>query len=136
MEALTHASAVTKLVDGGEVKGELFADVGSQLDGVKSYLKRLKLLTCYIFPSLNGLPQEQCGTQEEQTRITTNPNVSIALVFLHISQNRLFILLQCAVLNLESDAVFTTGAGSPADPQIRNAAHSPANYMQIFNGYF
>lgn len=55
LEALTHASAVTKLVDGGEVKGELFADVGLQLDGVKSYLKRLKLLTCYIFPSMNGL---------------------------------------------------------------------------------
>lgn len=82
-----NASAVTKLVDGGEVKGELFADVGLQLDGVESYLKRLKLLTCYIFPSMNGLPQEQCGTQEEHTRITRNSNVSITLMFLHIWQN-------------------------------------------------
>lgn len=138
LEALTHASAVTKLVDGGEVK-ELFADVGLQLDGVKSYLKRLKLLNCYSFPSMDGFPQEQRGTQEEQSRITTkNPSPSHSCFFIYHRTGKrvLFILLQCAALNLDSDAVFSTGAGSPAGPQIRNAAHSPANYMQIFNGYF
>lgn len=68
------------------MKGELFADVGLQLDGVKRYLKRLKLLTCYIFPSMNGLPREQCGTQEEQTGIITNSNVSITHVSSYIGE--------------------------------------------------
>lgn len=45
----THTQRLmTKLADGGEVKGELFADVGLQLGGVKSYLKRLKLLVIFL----------------------------------------------------------------------------------------
>lgn len=55
-------SAIIKQVDGGEVKGKLFADAGVQLNGIKSCLKMLKWLSCYIFPGMSGLPQEQHGT--------------------------------------------------------------------------
>lgn len=58
--------------------------------------------------------------------ITTNSNVR---------KRVLFMLLKCAALSLESDAFFSTGTGSPAGSQIRNSAHSPANYVQILNAY-
>lgn len=132
-------SSFTKLVDGGEVKGKLFADAGVQLNGIKSCLKMLKWLSCYIFPGMSGLPREQCGTQEEQTTITTNSNVSLTSIFLQIWQNwqkhPIHPPQMCSGVSGFRCSLFHR-TGSPAGSQIRNSAHSPANYMQIFNGYF
>lgn len=64
---------------------------------------------------------------------------SITPLFLHILQKLqtrpLHPPLLCSTAS-ESRCSLFHGARSPAGPQIGNAAHSPANYMQIFNGYF
>lgn len=76
-------SAFTKLVDGRDVKGALFADV--VLDGVKSCLK---MLNCYISPQ-HEWPAP--GTTREEQKTVMSPSHPYFFIYYRTLKDVVFI---------------------------------------------